>query len=116
MKKTLLIATVIISLTVACKSKKSVTTTTPSEVTTVAQLTAVQTRFPDATKAELEKGYSVYTGACTKCHGTKDVTVYTEPKLLEIVDVMAIKSHLTPEDKQALIRFAVGVRATTPSK
>ena len=52
MKKTLLIATVIISLAVACKSKKSVTTTTPSEVTTVAQLTAVQTRFPDATKAE----------------------------------------------------------------
>ncbi len=116
MKKTLLIAATIISLAVACKSKKNMATTSNAGVTTAAQLAAVQTRFPDATKAELEKGYSVYTGACTKCHGTKDVTVYTEPKLLEIVDVMSKKSNLTPEDKQALIRFAVGVRATTPSK
>ncbi len=116
MKKIVLVATVIVSIAVACKSKKPVTTAAAGEATTAAQLTAVQARFPDATKAELEKGYSVYTGACTKCHGTKDVTVYTEPKLLEIVDVMAKKSHLVPEDKQALIRFAVGVRATTPSK
>jgi hypothetical protein len=116
MKKTILIAAAIVSITVACKSKKAVSNTASTGVTTEAQLTAVKARFPDATKEELEKGHSVYTGACTKCHGTKDVTVYTEPRLLEIVDVMAKKSKLTPEDKQALIRFAVGVRATNPSK
>jgi hypothetical protein len=62
---------------------------------------------------ELKKGHSIYTGACTKCHGTKDVTVYTEPTLLEIVDVMAKKAEITAEEKQALIKFAVGVRATS---
>lgn len=76
-----------------------------------AQLTAVKTRFPDATKEELQKGHSIYTGACTKCHGTKDVTAYTEPRLLEIVDDMAKKAEIAPEEKQALIRFALGVRA-----
>ena len=67
----------------------------------------MKSRFPDATKEELLKGHSVYTGACTRCHGTKDLTDYTEPKLLEIVDDMAESASISDEEKQALIRFAV---------
>lgn len=100
-----------IALVAACKSKKSATTSSSSGPTET-QLTAVKARFPDATIEELKKGHSVYTGACTRCHGSKDVTSYTEPRLLEIVDVMAKKANITAEEKQALIRFAVGVRAT----
>jgi hypothetical protein len=110
MKKTIFIVLAMAAL-VACKSKKAVTTSS-AEPNMDAQLTAVKARFPDATMEELKKGHSIYTGACTKCHGTKDVTVYEEPKLLEIVDVMSKKAHITSEEKQALIRFAVGVRAT----
>ena len=113
MKKITIITFVIIVVTVACKSKKAVTTTSPSEIITDAQLTAVKSRFPDATKEQLIKGHSIYTEACTKCHGEKNVTAYTEPKLLEIVDVMAKKANISDEEKQALIRFAVGVRATS---
>ncbi|MBL7933984.1 MAG: cytochrome c [Bacteroidia bacterium] len=94
----------------ACKSKKAAGSTN-MPVVTDKQLSAVQARFPDANRAELEKGHSVYTGACTKCHGAKDVTTYTEPKLLEIVEVMSKKANITPEEKQALVRFAVGVRS-----
>ena len=110
MKKIIIIATVLISITVACKSKKAVTASSDSAMD--AQLTAVNARFPNTTMAELKKGQAVYKGACTKCHGTKDVTAYTEPKLLEIVDVMSKKAEITAEEKQALIKFAVGVRAT----
>ena len=99
-------------IVIACKSKKT-TVSSSKETVTDAQLTAVKARFPDATKEELQKGYSVYTGACTRCHGVKPVTGYTEEKLLGIVDVMAKKADITPEEKQALIRFAVGVRATS---
>ena len=113
MKKTILIALTLVSISIACKSKKATSSTASANSSLEAQLTAVKARFPDATKEELQKGHSIYTGACTKCHGTKDVTIYTEPKLLQIVDVMAAKSNLTPEEKQALIRFAVGVRATS---
>lgn len=113
MKKTILIASILISITVACKSKKVTTTTTSVESSMDAQLTAVNLRFPNTTMDELKKGHSIYTGACTKCHGTKDVTIYEEPKLLEIVDVMAVKAKLTSDEKQALIKFAVGVRATS---
>lgn len=113
MKKILSIALAIVLITVACKTKKATSTATSIDTSIEAQLTAVKARFPDATKEELQKGHSIYTGACTKCHGTKDVTVYSEPKLLEIVDVMAPKANLTTDEKQALIRFAVGVRATS---
>ncbi len=99
------------TVAVACKTKT--VSTTSNETTLDAQLVAVQTRFPDATKAELQKGHSIYTGACTECHRKKKVTKYTEVKLLNIVDVMAKKAKLTAEEKQALIRFAIGVRATS---
>lgn len=113
MKKTIVIATILFSISVACKSKKAVASTATTDYTSDTQLTAVNARFPNTTMEELKKGYAVYTGACAKCHGAKDVTVYAEPKLLEIVDVMAKKANITAEEKLALIKFAVGVRATS---
>jgi len=113
MKKAIIAPLAIIFIAMACKSKQATTTSTIASPGIDAQLAAVQVRFPDATKDELQKGHDIYTGACTKCHDTKDVIAYAEPKLLEIVDVMAGKAHLTAPEKQALIRFAVGVRATS---
>lgn len=113
MKKIFFAAGVILVIGAACKSKKSTTTAENANVALDNQLTAVKTRFPDATREELQKGQAVYTGVCTKCHAPKNVTVYTEPRLLEIVDVMAKKAEISAEEKQALIRFAVGVRATS---
>ena len=101
-----------VALLAACKSKKSASASPSNAGPTETQLTAVKARFPDATMEELKRGQAVYTGPCTRCHGKKDVTVYSEEKLLEIVDNMAVKAKITPEEKQALIRFAVGVRAT----
>lgn len=112
MKKTI-IGTVLILISVACKTKKAAISTVTTNYTTETQLTAVNARFPNTTMDELKKGHDVYIGACTKCHGAKDVTAYSEPKLLEIVDVMAKKAKITTEEKQALIKFAVGVRATS---
>lgn len=110
MKKIAIIVLAFATVITACMSKR--TTTSSKESVTDAQLEAVKIRFPDATKAELEKGYAVFTGPCTKCHRAKDITGYPESKLLDIVDAMAKKAKITPEEKQALIRFAVGVRAT----
>lgn len=112
MKRSLSIIFIVSAVAISCKSKKN-TASTSSGATIEKQLAAVKARFPDATKEELEKGQAVYTGPCTNCHGKKDVTGYTEARLLEIVDVMATKAKITPEEKQALIRFAIGVRETS---
>lgn len=113
MKKAIVITVVLLSIIVSCKSRKAATSTASTNSSMDAQLAAVNVRFPNTTMEEIKKGQSIYTGACTKCHGTKDVTAYTEPRLLEIVDVMAKKAEITAEEKQALIKFAVGVRATS---
>lgn len=113
MKKILFTASVILILGAACKSKKTSASTDSANAALDNQLAAAKTRFPDVTRQELQKGQAVYTGACTKCHAPKNVTAYTEPRLLEIVDVMAKKAEISAEEKQALIRFAVGVRATS---
>lgn len=113
MKKIITLLFVAAVIMAACKSTKAVSKITSAEPVMDAQLAAVKKRFPDVTKEELQKGNAVYIGACTKCHTPKDVTVYTEPRLLEIVDVMAPKANLTAAEKKALIRFAVGVRATS---
>ena len=112
MKKIVIMMAVIV--TVACKAKKVIISR--EEVATPEQVTAVQSRYPDATKEELLRGYEVYSGPCTKCHKTRDLTGFTEPKLLETIDRMAIRAKITTEEKQALTRFALGLRATRPSK
>lgn len=99
---------------VACKAKKVIISR--EEVATSAQVTAVQSRYPDATKEELLRGYEVYSGPCTKCHKTRDLTGFTEQKLMNVIDRMAKRSKITTEEKQALTRFAIGLRATRPSK
>jgi hypothetical protein len=114
LKKGIIIVLTIMSIIVGCKAKQNATLLTKASMDD--QLAAIQTRFPNATKIELQKGHDIYTGACTKCHKAKDITVYKEPKLLKIIDKMSKKAKLSEDEKQALIRFAIGVRATTASK
>lgn len=116
MKKLILMAAVVTLAIAACKTKKAAMSSSGNSMDFDTQLSAIKDRFPDASTEELKTGYAVYTGPCTSCHGAKDVTGYTEEKLLQIVDNMAKKAKITDAEKQALIRFAVAVRATTPKK
>ena len=107
-----ILAAITILTIVACSTKKAMVSNSNSSPNFDTQLSAIKSRFPDATTEELKMGHGIYTGACTRCHGQKEVTGYTEEKLLGIVDVMAKKAAISAKEKQALIRFAVGVRST----
>ncbi|MBS1652376.1 MAG: hypothetical protein JSU07_10230 [Bacteroidetes bacterium] len=114
MKKIIFTGAVIAIALIACKSKKSASSelkSTNESASLDKQLNAVKMRFSDATKEELQNGKKIYTGQCTNCHEAKDLTVYSEPKLLEIVDDMAKKAEINASEKQALIRYAIGIRA-----
>ena len=112
MKKIITVSFATLLIAVACKSKQGTSVSTSNDVAVDAQLAAVKARFADATKDELLKGRAVYTGPCTKCHRSKGIMIYTEEKLLSIVDNMAVRAKISTEEKQALIRFAIGLRAT----
>ena len=92
---------------IACKSKKA--TTSSSNSPSEKQLEAIQSKYPGTTKAELEKGHSIFYGACTNCHKPKNVTGYEEQKLRSVIDVMAGKAKLSPAEKEAVLKYALAV-------
>jgi mono/diheme cytochrome c family protein len=107
--KHVLLSALVISFTFnACKSKKAASKTA-SDSPTEAQLTALKTKMPGASMDDLKKGRSIFYGACTNCHGAKDVTGFTEEELKKTVDVMAPKAKLSPDEKDAVYKYALAV-------
>lgn len=115
MKQLFFMAFVTSIIVAACKTKKS-TTTSADNINYDAQLTGIKDKFPDATIEELKTGNAVYSGTCTRCHGKKDVTKYTDEKLIQVIENMSKKAKITEQEKQSLIKFAYGVRAVSASK
>ncbi len=101
----------IVTLTVvACSTKKNTANSSANKENYETHLAAIKNRYTDATVEELKLGHNVSTGACTTCHGQKDVTGYTEESLFNILDNMAKKAKITDQEKQALVRYCVAVR------
>jgi mono/diheme cytochrome c family protein len=92
----------------SCKPKQAVAKTSASEPTE-AQLTALKTKMPAATMDDLKKGRSIFYGACTNCHGAKDVTGYTEADLQKVVNGMSQKASLSDPDRDAVWKYALAV-------
>ena len=117
MKKiTLLVLAVGLVLT-ACKSKSaSKSKTAPAAEaakpadTFEANLTAAKTRFPDVTMETIKGGHSIYYGACTNCHGPKDINNWNEKEWVGILDEMAKKAKLTAPEKDAVWKYVMSVK------
>jgi hypothetical protein len=58
---------------------------------------------------DLKKGHDIFYGACTNCHGAKDVTGFDEERLRKTIDAMAPKAKLSETEKEAVWRYALAV-------
>lgn len=58
------------------------------------------------------KEHSIYYGACTRCHVAKDITNYTENELQKFLDRMVQKVELSAQEKDAIWKYAMGVKFT----
>jgi cytochrome c5 len=97
----------------ACgSSKKSSSSPAPSIIPGEAQLTAIKAKYPDATAAQLTEGHSIYTGACTNCHGQKNIFKRSEASWLHEIDDMSPKAKLTAAQKDALTKYILSMKAT----
>jgi len=108
--KSLTIVAVTILFTACGSTKKSSTpilTLLPGET----QLTAIKTKYPDATAFQLNEGYSIYTGACTNCHGQKNIFNRSEASWLHEIDDMSPKANLTAAQKDALTKYILSMKA-----
>lgn len=95
----------------ACKSKKAAKSTSsvnmePNE----AMLASIKTRFSDATFEDLQNGKSIYYGACTHCHHTKNIVKREELEWASILDEMAPKAKLTTKERESVWKYIMGVK------
>lgn len=131
--KTNTIALIIISIVAfsACKSSKT-TTSSNSPVPQASvnspkksetgiyspgneELTAIQMQYKEVTIDKLKEGYSLYAeGACTKCHGPKNIYKRDVAEWKSIVDRMAQKAKITDEQKDAVYKYVLSIKATQP--
>ena len=80
------------------------------------ELAAIQAQYKDVTLETLTEGHTIYTGACTKCHGAK--SIYNRPVEAwdGIMNSMAPKAKLTDVQKDAVMKYVLAIKATQPKK
>lgn len=100
----------------ACGSSKKTSTSAENIIPGDSQLTAIKARYPDATSEQLKQGYSIYTGACTNCHGQKNIFKRSEASWLHEIDDMSPKAKLTAAEKDALTKYILAMKATAPAQ
>ena len=86
----------------------------PSIVPGEAQLTAIKEKFPETTAQTLSEGHAIYTGACTNCHGQKNIFKRSEASWMHEIDDMSPKANLTVAQKDALTKYILSMKATQP--
>ena len=125
MKKIILSVFIAVFILEACspKTSKSTTATTtavaPPTVNSEpneAMLTAIKTRFSDATIDDLQKGKEIYYGACTHCHGAKSIVKREEQEWTSIMDEMAPKAKLNTKERENVWKYIMGVKLSSTAK
>lgn len=75
-------------------------------------LTAIQTQYKDLTLEKLKEGYSIYTAStCTRCHDAQNIYEIDETDWVNIIDKMARKASITDEQKDAVYKYVLAVKA-----
>ena len=116
MKKIILFAFTATLILSACSPKGSAKATAANTVPGDVQLTAALTKFPDATLDVLKKGHSIYNGACTNCHGAKNIVKRGETEWVKILDRMALKAKLSADEKDAVWKYIMSVKLSAPTQ
>lgn len=79
------------------------------------ELTAIQTQYKETTLEQLQEGHQLYTnGACVNCHGAKGIYQYDELAWKGIINDMAKKARITLEQKDAVYKYVLAIKATQP--
>lgn len=95
----------------SCKSKKGGASSSENKwMPGDAQLKAIQTVSVDVTAQTLKEGYDIYVGACTNCHGKKNMYKRTAAEWEKDVNRMAPKAKITDPQKDALWKYIVSMR------
>lgn len=83
----------------------------------IEELKAIQLQYKETTLQQLKYGHAIYTeGACIKCHDALNIYVFDEIKWKDIVDNMAVKAMISDEQKDAVYKYVLSIKAKQPKK
>jgi type IV pilus biogenesis protein CpaD/CtpE len=79
------------------------------------ELTAINTRYKNVSLETLKDGHQIYTeGACTNCHDAKNIYELEISQWTGILDEMAQKAMISDEQKDAVNKYVLSIKATQP--
>jgi hypothetical protein len=79
------------------------------------ELIAIQVQYKDVTLEKLKQGHAIYTaGACIKCHEAMSIYHFGETRWKDIIDDMAQKALIGDEQKDAVYKYVLAIKATQP--
>ncbi|MBS1636850.1 MAG: hypothetical protein JST26_13115 [Bacteroidetes bacterium] len=114
----------------ACHSSKSATTSSSSSTSGSGSSTAssssaapstetlvniAKSKWPDITAATINEGKDLYqSGACTGCHGPKNITKRSAEEWPGIIDRMATKAKISDTQKDAVLKYVLAMKMANP--
>ena len=108
MKKAIFLIVASVVLIISCSPKTTSTTNPKTEVSQptveLAQPIVPAVETPSSTDM-VAVGQKVYETKCNKCHGLKNTGNYTEVRWKEVLEVMAPKANLTPDETQQVAAY-----------
>ena len=108
----ILVLNFVILIQLSCSSSKSTTDSkfAKAPIPDVQMLPVAQMKYPGITLESLTEGHRIYTNECTNCHGVKSVKSEPESEWLSIIDRMAPKANLSPDQKKKVLEYILSSR------
>ncbi len=72
---------------------------------------SASTRWPGVTVSSLAHGRDLFVSNCNACHGYPDLTAIADDRWPGIIEKMAKKARLGPEDGDAILHFVLASRS-----
>lgn len=81
------------------------------------ELSALQLQYKDVTMEKLAAGHAIYSqGACISCHNAKNIYQYDQKEWATIIDDMAFRANLSEQEKDAVYKYVLSIKATQATK
>jgi hypothetical protein len=72
---------------------------------TEAHLARARARWPDTTRASLERGRDLYVARCSGCHPLHRPDAQPADRWATVLDEMAPRARLTPAERDLVLRY-----------
>jgi hypothetical protein len=83
----------------------------PPGALSASTVASASTRWPGVTASSLSRGRDLFVAHCNACHGYPDLAVISDERWPGILDKMAKKAGLGPEDRDAVLHFVLASRS-----